>query len=585
MLSENVQTSKMLNSVLLEQDLSFIKELESDLSQIHLENNSQKEKFNILNRLINILNDIVQNNSEYIPNINFKRGRKNKKKYKNYNKDILYKQLLLEESNNVINLVDSNIQKMNLIENNLNEINNSIISLLSSIELGAFEKEYDENMITDLTSNIDVFSKVFEKTNSEIKENNKIINDFFNRNDEMINSILYSNAKNSTLEYNINNYNTYEDNILTNNLESTNNNTTSNIIEELYNNMINSNNSVNIENNTAIDNNSVNIYNNDNNNLTYNSDTDINITNNNNIEKNNIENVNTFNVNKDNNNNDDDNLNSSANVDVDKKTNINTSTNNNIINNNNYNTDEINNNENNDTNVSNKVNRTINSSIDIDLNSNIDTTTINNENINLNEFNKKMESNTNNQNIDFNNNKIENIENNEIKNNNTNNEIKNEESIHDYINSSFNSSTEEIKNNIHSDNLTLIISESDNKVYLPYKISEVQAYLEQFPNKYINFEDVIEKEFITSLNIYTKHPSLARFRETYSLIRDREYKTISESLKTSLELMFRTDINPAIIAACKTEEQLENYIDCLEREKLDNFTDFKIEFKVNPLKI
>ena len=48
-------------------------------------------------------------------------------------------------------------------------------------------------------------------------------------------------------------------------------------------------------------------------------------------------------------------------------------------------------------------------------------------------------------------------------------------------------------------------------------------------------------------------------------------------------MMFYNKLNPAIIAACKTQEQLSNYIDCLENDKLNDFTDFEIRFEVNPL--
>ena len=78
------------------------------------------------------------------------------------------------------------------------------------------------------------------------------------------------------------------------------------------------------------------------------------------------------------------------------------------------------------------------------------------------------------------------------------------------------------------------------------------------------------------------HPVIARFREAYSLCRDREAKTIFESLKYGMDLMFNRRLNPAIIAACKTQTQLSNYINCLEKNDLKHFTDFEIRFEVNP---
>ena len=47
-------------------------------------------------------------------------------------------------------------------------------------------------------------------------------------------------------------------------------------------------------------------------------------------------------------------------------------------------------------------------------------------------------------------------------------------------------------------------------------------------------------------------------------------------------MMFNRRLNPAIIAACKTQEQLSNYLDCLEKNNLKAFTDFEIKFEINP---
>ena len=83
--------------------------------------------------------------------------------------------------------------------------------------------------------------------------------------------------------------------------------------------------------------------------------------------------------------------------------------------------------------------------------------------------------------------------------------------------------------------------------------------------------------------MYLKHPVIARFRESYSLIRDKEAMSILDAFKFAMEMMFRYEINPAIIAACKSKLQLEKYLDCLSRKKLDEFSDFEINFEINPL--
>ncbi len=133
------------------------------------------------------------------------------------------------------------------------------------------------------------------------------------------------------------------------------------------------------------------------------------------------------------------------------------------------------------------------------------------------------------------------------------------------------------------DNLELIVSERQKRVYLPYTKSEIEEFLENYPDEYKTAKDVIEQEFIADISIYNKHPILARFREAYSLYRNKEMKSPIDSLKFAMDIMFRSDLNPTIIAAVKSEKQLENYIECLEKNKLDEFKYFTITFEVNPI--
>ena len=141
-----------------------------------------------------------------------------------------------------------------------------------------------------------------------------------------------------------------------------------------------------------------------------------------------------------------------------------------------------------------------------------------------------------------------------------------------------NEEDEEIK-----DNLVLMISEKQKRVYLPYTKKEINEFLKNYPEEYKNARDVIRKEFVADISIYNKHPNLARFREAYSLSRDKEMKSSIDSLKYALSLMFRRDLNPTIIAAVKSQKQLEDYITCLENNDLESFNYFKILFQVNPI--
>jgi len=133
------------------------------------------------------------------------------------------------------------------------------------------------------------------------------------------------------------------------------------------------------------------------------------------------------------------------------------------------------------------------------------------------------------------------------------------------------------------DNLELRVSEREQKVYLPYTKSEVMELLENYPEEYKNERDVIEQEFICDISIYNKHPVLARFREAYSLSRNKEMKSTIDSLKFAMDMMFKSYINPTIIAAVKSQKQLETYIECLQNNKMDNFNYFCIKFEVNPI--
>ena len=136
---------------------------------------------------------------------------------------------------------------------------------------------------------------------------------------------------------------------------------------------------------------------------------------------------------------------------------------------------------------------------------------------------------------------------------------------------------------ITKDNNVLLISENSQKVFLPYKIKQLNDYLLKFPNNYDSVEDVVNKEYILPLKYFISSPHLARFREAFSLSRDREAKPFLESLQYAFDIMFNNKLNPAIIAACRTQEQLSNYIECLENNKLSDFTDFEIRFEVSPL--
>ena len=75
--------------------------------------------------------------------------------------------------------------------------------------------------------------------------------------------------------------------------------------------------------------------------------------------------------------------------------------------------------------------------------------------------------------------------------------------------------------------------------------------------------------------------SIARFREAFNLIRHKEKGSIFSALDLALELMFKYNLNPIIIAACRNLDELDIYLDCLDENELYDFKCFEIRFEVN----
>ena len=135
-----------------------------------------------------------------------------------------------------------------------------------------------------------------------------------------------------------------------------------------------------------------------------------------------------------------------------------------------------------------------------------------------------------------------------------------------------------VENNL-DDNKTLVISEEDGKVYLPYTKDEVKEDMVQ--NKGKKISELIEQNYILPLDKF-KNSMRARFREGYNLMYKKEGKSRKSAFMLGLELMFETNLHPAIISACKNLEELDIYLDCLEDNELEKFSCFKIIYKSLP---
>ena len=128
---------------------------------------------------------------------------------------------------------------------------------------------------------------------------------------------------------------------------------------------------------------------------------------------------------------------------------------------------------------------------------------------------------------------------------------------------------------------TLVISELQGKIILPYKISEVNEILFNNNEKYSSIDDVIEKLYTLPIKEY-RFPALARFREAYKLMTEKEHKSKTKALSLATELFTNYNLHPAIITACKSLDELDIYLACLDDNSLDDFPFFEIKYEVHP---
>ena len=127
----------------------------------------------------------------------------------------------------------------------------------------------------------------------------------------------------------------------------------------------------------------------------------------------------------------------------------------------------------------------------------------------------------------------------------------------------------------------LTISEKDQKAYLPFYYSEIKAIYEKSNNQYKTMQEVVNQLYVVPLDRF-KNSTISRFREAFNLIRAKEHGSITKALDLGLELMFKYELNPIIISACRNLDELDIYLDCLEENQLYDFKCFEIKFEVMP---
>ena len=128
---------------------------------------------------------------------------------------------------------------------------------------------------------------------------------------------------------------------------------------------------------------------------------------------------------------------------------------------------------------------------------------------------------------------------------------------------------------------TLIISELQQKVFLPFTINNVKEILLSNRNEYTSIQNVIDKLYTRPIADY-KFPAIARFREAYKLIKDKENGSTLKALGLGFELFFNYNLHPAIITACKSSDELDVYLACLEDNTLNDFLFFDIKYQIPP---
>lgn len=148
------------------------------------------------------------------------------------------------------------------------------------------------------------------------------------------------------------------------------------------------------------------------------------------------------------------------------------------------------------------------------------------------------------------------------------------------INSLFSTSFSEIHTDTENLENTLVIDEINSQVILPYNLKDVYNLLKH-DTTYNTINDAINAIYRKPLSHYKNAP-IARFREAYNLIKEREHGSTKEAVDLGLELMFNGKLHPAIITSCKTLDQLDIYLSCLEYNELNDFHFFKVLYKALP---
>lgn len=120
----------------------------------------------------------------------------------------------------------------------------------------------------------------------------------------------------------------------------------------------------------------------------------------------------------------------------------------------------------------------------------------------------------------------------------------------------------------------LFISHKKEYAILPYSTADLEKTFSDSPEKYSSLQDIIDKEYTISLKDY-KFDSSSVYEECYNLAKKENYNSI-KAMMFANNAKKLANVNPIIIRACKTVEEAEFYLKCVENNTLEYFTLFKI---------
>ncbi len=131
-------------------------------------------------------------------------------------------------------------------------------------------------------------------------------------------------------------------------------------------------------------------------------------------------------------------------------------------------------------------------------------------------------------------------------------------------------------------NNTLVISETKKQVILPFNLENIELYYKNNLEKYSSIDDVINKYYTFPISHFKPY-SISRFKEAYKLVRKRAKGSHLNALSLAFEMFANYNLHPAIIASCKSLDDLDIYLSCLEDNALDEFRIFNIKYEICPV--